>query len=129
MTTHYRSLLACEQDFYNLVDVYLDAVFFPNCVRDEKTFQQEGWHYEVNSPDEDVTYKGEREPELSLQCCSCYGLTKIVKLTQIRFRESRRSVQWKHLQQLTDTVAPTSCWKLIWAFRFPFFLQVSCSMR
>ena len=28
------------QDFYNLVDVYLDAVYFPNCVRDERTFQQ-----------------------------------------------------------------------------------------
>lgn len=46
------------QDFYNLVDVYLDAVFFPNCVRDEKTFQQEGWHYELNESSEDITYKG-----------------------------------------------------------------------
>ena len=48
----------CAQDFYNLVDVYLDAVFFPNCVRDEKTFQQEGWHYELNEPSEEITYKG-----------------------------------------------------------------------
>lgn len=36
-----------EQDFYNLVDVYLDAVFFPKCVEDFQTFQQEGWHYEL----------------------------------------------------------------------------------
>ncbi|CAI5464186.1 unnamed protein product [Closterium sp. Yama58-4] len=46
------------QDFYNLVDVYLDAVFFPNCVRDEKTFQQEGWHYELDDPKDDITFKG-----------------------------------------------------------------------
>lgn len=46
------------QDFYNLVDVYLDAVLYPNCVRDEQTFQQEGWHYELDKPDEDITFKG-----------------------------------------------------------------------
>ena len=33
------------QDFYNLVDVYLDAVFFPLITED--TFRQEGWHYEL----------------------------------------------------------------------------------
>lgn len=46
------------KDFYNLVDVYLDAVFFPKCVQDIQTFQQEGWHYELNHPSEDITYKG-----------------------------------------------------------------------
>ncbi|PWA44349.1 presequence protease 2 [Artemisia annua] len=46
------------KDFYNLVDVYLDAVFFPKCVEDIQTFQQEGWHYELNDPSEDITYKG-----------------------------------------------------------------------
>ncbi|KAD6795283.1 hypothetical protein E3N88_06179 [Mikania micrantha] len=46
------------KDFYNLVDVYLDAVFFPKCVEDIQTFQQEGWHYELNNPSEEITYKG-----------------------------------------------------------------------
>lgn len=46
------------QDFYNLVDVYLDAVFFPKCVEDIQTFQQEGWHYELNNPSEEISYKG-----------------------------------------------------------------------
>nr|GME11021.1 presequence protease 1, chloroplastic/mitochondrial-like [Ipomoea batatas] len=46
------------KDFYNLVDVYLDAVFFPKCVEDFQTFQQEGWHYELNDPSENITYKG-----------------------------------------------------------------------
>ena len=35
------------QDFYNLVDVYLDAVLHPKCIEDERTFAQEGWHYEL----------------------------------------------------------------------------------
>lgn len=42
-----------------MVDVYLDAVFFPKCVEDIQTFQQEGWHYELNDPSEEITYKGE----------------------------------------------------------------------
>jgi hypothetical protein len=49
-----------EQDFYNLVDVYLDAVFHPHCVDEVHTFQQEGWHYELNDPSEDITYKGKK---------------------------------------------------------------------
>ena len=40
------------------MDVYLDAVFFPKCVDDVHTFQQEGWHYELNDPSEDISYKG-----------------------------------------------------------------------
>ncbi|XP_042442600.1 presequence protease 2, chloroplastic/mitochondrial-like [Zingiber officinale] len=46
------------KDFYNLVDVYLDAVLFPKCIEDFQTFQQEGWHYELNNPEEDISYKG-----------------------------------------------------------------------
>ena len=33
-------------DFLNLMDVYLDAVLHPLCVRDDHAFLQEGWHYE-----------------------------------------------------------------------------------
>jgi len=44
------------QDFYNLVDVYLDAVFFP--LIDEDTFRQEGWHYELNGAEAPLVYKG-----------------------------------------------------------------------
>ena len=36
------------QDYYNLVDVYLDAVLQPRCVSDPRTFAQEGWHYELD---------------------------------------------------------------------------------
>src|SRR5215472_2978792 len=44
------------QDFYNLIDVYLDAVFFPRLT--PQIFQQEGWHYELDTPDAPMTYKG-----------------------------------------------------------------------
>lgn len=44
------------QDFYNLIDVYLDAVFYPRITR--PIFEQEGWHYELNKLEEPLTYKG-----------------------------------------------------------------------
>lgn len=44
------------QDFYNLIDVYLDAVFYPNIT--PQTLQQEGWHYELDDPDAPLTFKG-----------------------------------------------------------------------
>lgn len=44
------------QDFYNLIDVYLDAVFCPNLT--PQTLQQEGWHYELDGPDAPLVYKG-----------------------------------------------------------------------
>lgn len=45
-------------DFKNLMDVYLDAVFFPNMLRDKEVLMQEGWHYELDSADAPLTYSG-----------------------------------------------------------------------
>ncbi|MCX8014226.1 MAG: insulinase family protein, partial [Rectinema sp.] len=44
------------KDFYSLIDVYLDAVFYPRLSRE--TFMQEGWHYEVNPDTGAFEYKG-----------------------------------------------------------------------
>ncbi len=44
------------QDFYNLIDVYVDAVLHP--LMSEQTLMQEGWHYEINDVSEPLTYKG-----------------------------------------------------------------------
>jgi hypothetical protein len=44
------------QDFYNLIDVYLDAVLHP--LIPPHTLQQEGWHYELESLDAPLSYKG-----------------------------------------------------------------------
>ncbi len=47
-----------DKDFQNLMNVYLDAVFYPNIYREEKIFRQEGWHYEMENPDAPLTYNG-----------------------------------------------------------------------
>lgn len=44
------------QDFYNLIDVYLDAVLHPTI--SPYTLLQEGWHYELDTPEGDISYKG-----------------------------------------------------------------------
>lgn len=47
-----------DQDFKNLMDVYLDAVFHPNITKYEEIFKQEGWHYELESKDEPIQING-----------------------------------------------------------------------
>ncbi len=47
-----------SKDFKNLMDVYLDAVLHPNIYHEEKIFRQEGWHYELESADEELTING-----------------------------------------------------------------------
>ncbi len=47
-----------EKDFRNLMDVYLDAVFFPQIYDRPDIFKQEGWHYELDATDDDLNYKG-----------------------------------------------------------------------
>ena len=44
------------QDFYNLMHVYLDAVFYPRIT--PFIFQQEGWHFELEQKDRPLLYKG-----------------------------------------------------------------------
>jgi Zn-dependent M16 (insulinase) family peptidase len=45
-----------RQDFYNLINVYLDAVFYPLLTR--HTHEQEGWHYELENVADPLSYKG-----------------------------------------------------------------------
>ena len=47
-----------DQDFLNLMHVYLDAVFFPRIHEKPEIFQQEGWHYELSDPEGELTYNG-----------------------------------------------------------------------
>lgn len=47
-----------DKDFQNLMHVYLDAVFYPNIYKEEKIFRQEGWHYEMESPEDELTLNG-----------------------------------------------------------------------
>lgn len=47
-----------DKDFRNLIDVYMDAVLYPNIHSKEEIFRQEGWHYELDAKDGELTYNG-----------------------------------------------------------------------
>ena len=47
-----------QKDFLNLMDVYLDAVLHPLCLEREEIFRQEGWHYELDSPEGELSCNG-----------------------------------------------------------------------
>ena len=47
-----------DTDFHNMMHVYLDAVFYPNIYKEPKILMQEGWHYELDSMDGELTYNG-----------------------------------------------------------------------
>ena len=44
------------QDFYNLIDVYLDAVLHPRIT--PRIFEQEGWHHDIEDPEAPLSFKG-----------------------------------------------------------------------
>ncbi len=46
------------KDFRNLMDVYLDAVFHPKIYDQPQILMQEGWHYDLENPTDELTYKG-----------------------------------------------------------------------
>jgi len=47
-----------QKDFRNLMDVYLDAVFFPDIYRYKEILMQEGWHYDIENKESDISIKG-----------------------------------------------------------------------
>ncbi len=63
-----------EQDFMNLVGVYLDAVFKPAIYYNESIFRQEGWHYELDE-DGNPFYNGVVFNEMKGALSSVNGLT------------------------------------------------------
>ncbi len=46
------------KDYFNLMHVYLDAVFNPMMVEDSRILKQEGWHHELTDKNAPLTYKG-----------------------------------------------------------------------
>ncbi len=47
-----------HKDFFNLMEVYLDAVFYPNIYNTKEILMQEGWHYELENKEDELIYKG-----------------------------------------------------------------------
>ncbi len=56
--TCYPAASCNDQDFQNLMHVYLDAVFYPNIYKKEEIFRQEGWSYHLESEEGPLTYNG-----------------------------------------------------------------------
>ncbi len=56
--TMYPFASRTKKDFDNILDIYLDAVFNPLSIEDEKPFLQEGWHYELLNENEIPSFKG-----------------------------------------------------------------------
>lgn len=47
-----------DKDYFNLMHVYLDAVFYPRIYQDQRILKQEGWHFELDSINKPIEYKG-----------------------------------------------------------------------
>lgn len=47
-----------QKDFFNLMEVYLDAVFYPNIYENHELLRQEGWRYEIDEETGKLIYKG-----------------------------------------------------------------------
>ncbi len=47
-----------DQDFKNLMHVYMDAVLYPNIYHKKEIFHQEGWHYDLESEESELKYNG-----------------------------------------------------------------------
>ncbi|MBR4186607.1 MAG: insulinase family protein [Clostridia bacterium] len=47
-----------DKDFKNLMNVYMDAVFYPNIYKYRQIFMQEGWHYELDNPGDELKING-----------------------------------------------------------------------
>ena len=56
--TMYPFASQTPRDFDNILSIYLDAVFNPLSMVDEKPFLQEGWHLELLNEDDIPSYKG-----------------------------------------------------------------------
>ncbi|MEA1973553.1 MAG: insulinase family protein, partial [Candidatus Cloacimonadota bacterium] len=47
-----------SKDFKNLLGIYLDAVFYPNLLKDSTILHQEGWHYHLENKTDELKYSG-----------------------------------------------------------------------
>lgn len=56
--TRYPMASMNEKSYFQLMHIYLDAVFNPSIYDDEKIFKQEGWHYELNDENVPIVYRG-----------------------------------------------------------------------
>lgn len=56
--TMYPCASCNDEDFKNLMSVYMDAVFYPQIYNHEEIFLQEGWRYHILDEKDPITYNG-----------------------------------------------------------------------
>jgi len=56
--TSYPIASTNDQDFFNLMHVYLDAVLYPKIYESPDVLKQEGWHHELFKAEDEIIYKG-----------------------------------------------------------------------
>lgn len=71
------------QDFNNLMSVYMDAVFKPNIYKEENIFKQEGWHYELTSPEDELKINGIVYSEMKGVYSSADGVLDRITLSSL----------------------------------------------
>lgn len=71
------------QDFNNLMSVYMDAVFKPNIYKEENIFKQEGWHYELESPEDELKINGIVYSEMKGVYSSADGVLDRITLSSL----------------------------------------------
>ena len=71
------------QDFNNLMSVYMDAVFKPNIYKEENIFKQEGWHYELISPEDELKINGIVYSEMKGVYSSADGVLDRITLSSL----------------------------------------------
>ena len=81
-----------DQDFQNLMHVYMDAVFYPNIYQNDKTFRQEGWSYKLDDQDGELTISGVVYNEMKGAFSSPEGVLDRVVLNSL-FPDNAYSVE------------------------------------
>ena len=72
-----------DQDFQNLMHVYMDAVFYPNIYEHEEIFRQEGWSYQLDSAEDKLKYNGVVYNEMKGAFSSPEGVLDLVILNTL----------------------------------------------
>ena len=104
-----------DKDFKNLMDVYLDAVFYPLIYENPYTLMQEGWHYEIAGKEGELAYNGVVYNEMKAyilrrtllpktKLCVLYSRTARTAMNPAAIRQQYRSLRRKRLKTSTAPI-------------------------
>ncbi|EFO64603.1 Metalloprotease, insulinase family [Giardia lamblia P15] len=68
--TVYEFASRCKRDYFNILSVYLDAVFRPALLKDPRIYAQEGWHLHLETEDGEIVQSGIVLNEMKSRCAS-----------------------------------------------------------